>query len=416
MRIVIVGAGIGGLAAALSLEAAGFRDVRIVERAREIRGLGVGINLLPHAMRELHELGIGERIARIGVAPRTLSYWNHLGQPIWSEPRGLAAGYDWPQLSVHRGRLQQELLAIVRERLGDVVDTDRRLVDVRSDAHSATVEVAGAAGSSRIEADVVIAADGIHSVARRLRHPDAPGPRSSGVTLWRGTARVAPLLDGATMIMAGDADQRFVAYPIEAPDADGLVRLNVIAELRGEAPSSVDWNRSVPVEPIARRFDAWRFDWLDVPGTIAACDELLEYPMVDLDPVPRWSFGRTTLLGDAAHAMYPQGSNGASQAIVDGRVVAMHLATDPDPEAALAAYEHDRRPAMTALLERNRAGGPEQVMRVVAERAPHGFDDVHDVIDHDELAEIATSFKRAAGFEPAQLRARASFSRSAARA
>ena len=411
MRIVIVGAGIGGLAAALSLEAAGFRDVRIVERAPEIRGLGVGINLLPHAVRELSELGLADRIAAIGVAPRTLSYWNHLGQPIWSEPRGLAAGYDWPQLSVHRGRLQRELLAAVHERLGDVVETGRRLVDVRSDARSATVMLAGGTGPDAIEADVVVAADGIHSVARRLRHPDDPGPRPSGVTLWRGTARVPPMLDGASMVMAGDADQRFVAYPIEAPDADGLVLLNVIAEARGEAPSRVDWNRSVPVAPVAERFAAWRFDWLDVPATIAACDELLEYPMVDLDPVPRWSFGRMTLLGDAAHAMYPQGSNGASQAIIDARVLAMHLAEAADAAVALHAYEDDRRPAMTGLLERNRAGGPEQVMRVVAERAPRGFDDVHDVIGRDELAEIATAFKRAAGFEPEQLRARPSFSR-----
>lgn len=413
MRILIIGAGIGGLATALSLEAAGFRDIRIVERANEIRGLGVGINLLPHAMRELSELGLGDRIARIGVAPQALTYVNHLGQPIWSEPRGLAAGYGWPQLSVHRGRLQRELLAAVEERLGDVVRLGRRLTRVRTDERTATVTLESDAETEAVEADVVIAADGIHSVARRVRHPEDPGPQPSGVTLWRGTARVRPLLDGATMIMAGDADQRFVAYPIEEPDADGLVLLNVIAEARGVAPSGVDWNRAVPIEPVAERFADWRFDWLDVPGTIRRCDELLEYPMVDLDPVSPWSFGRTTLLGDAAHAMYPQGSNGASQAILDARVLAMHLAAETDPVIALQKYEADRRPAMTALLERNRAGGPEQVMRVVAERAPGGFADVHDVISREELAEIATSFKRAAGFAPEQLRARETYSRPA---
>lgn len=411
MRIAIIGAGIGGLATALSVNAAGFDDIRVFERASEIRGLGVGINLLPHAMRELTELGLGDRIAALGVTPRTLAYATHLGQPIWSEPRGLSAGYDWPQLSVHRGRLQRELLVAVEERLGDVVRLGRRLIDVRTDDRSATVTLASDLGTEEVEADVVIAADGIHSIARRLRHPDDPGPQSSGVILWRGTARVRPVLDGATMVMAGDADQRFVAYPIEEPDAEGLVLMNVIAEARGIAPSGVDWNRAVPIGPVAERFADWRFDWLDVPDTIRRCDELLEYPMVDLDPVSRWSFGRTTLLGDAAHAMYPQGSNGASQAIIDARVLAMHLATEADPVIALERYEASRRPAMTALLERNRAGGPEQVMRVVAERAPAGFDDVHDVITHDELEEIATSFKRAAGFAPEQLRARATYSR-----
>lgn len=414
MRIAIIGAGIGGLAAALSLHDAGYRDIRILERAPEIRGLGVGINLLPHAMRELSELGLGERIERIGVAPHALSYRNHLGQEIWTEPRGTAAGYAWPQLSVHRGRLQLELRDAVRERLGDVIELDRRLVDARTAPGAASVIVEGSAGSETIEADVVIAADGIHSAVRRLRHPADPGPQWSGVTLWRGTAHATPFLDGATMIMAGDADQRFVAYPIESPGADGRARINVIAELREAGTAGADWNRSVPAGPIVERFRDWRFDWLDVPALIAGCDELLEYPMVDLDPLDQWSEGRLTLVGDAAHAMYPQGSNGASQAIIDGRVLAMHLATESDPVAALAAYERDRRPAMAALLESNRAGGPERVMRLAAARAPQGFDRIEDAIPHAELVEVATSFKKAAGFDPQQLRERPSYSRSGA--
>ena len=408
MRIVIVGAGIGGLATALSLEAAGFRDISICDRVPEIRGLGVGINLLPHAMRELTELGLAERIAALGVAPAALSYYNRHGQLIWSEPRGLEAGYRWPQQSVHRGRLQLELLAAVRERLGDVVRTDHRLVDIVSgDAHDTAVFEAPA-GAVGLEADVIVAADGIHSAVRALHHPDDGDPVWSGLTLWRGTAVVPAYLDGRTMIMAGDGEQKFVAYPLSTRDASGRARVNFIAERRGAGNADVDWNRAIDPAPIVELFRDWRFDWLDVPATIAAADEILEYPMVDRNALPSWTRGRTTLLGDAAHAMYPNGSNGGSQAILDARTLAFHLATASDVPAALAAYEAERRPATTALLEMTRQTGPERVMQLAYERAPGGFRDVHDVIPADELAEIAASYKRAAGFHPEVLNARPS--------
>ena len=408
MRIVIVGAGIGGLATALSLEAAGFRDISICDRVPEIRGLGVGINLLPHAMRELTELGLAERIAALGVAPAALSYYNRHGQLIWSEPRGLEAGYRWPQQSVHRGRLQLELLAAVRERLGDVVRTDHRLVDIVSgDAHDTAVFEAPA-GAVGLEADVIVAADGIHSAVRALHHPDDGDPVWSGLTLWRGTAVVPAYLDGRTMIMAGDGEQKFVAYPLSTRDASGRARVNFIAERRGAGNADVDWNRAIDPAPIVELFRDWRFAWLDVPATIAAADGILEYPMVDRNALPSWTRGRTTLLGDAAHAMYPNGSNGGSQAILDARTLAFHLATASDVPAALAAYEAERRPATTALLEMTRQTGPERVMQLAYERAPGGFRDVHDVIPADELAEIAASYKRAAGFHPEVLNARPS--------
>lgn len=410
MRIVIVGAGIGGLAAALSLEAAGFGDIEVFERVPTVRGLGVGINLLPHAMRELGELDLADRITALGVAPAALAYYNRHGQLIWSEPRGLEAGYRWPQQSVHRGRLQLELLAAVRERLGDVVHTDHRLIDLVPGGDQDTAVFETPAGTVRIDADVIIAADGIHSAVRALQHPDDGEPVWSGLTLWRGTAVIPSYLDGRTMIMAGDGDQKFVAYPLSSPDASGRARVNFIAERRGAGNTDVDWNRAVDPAPVVDLFREWRFDWLDVPATIAAADALLEYPMVDRNALPSWTRGRITLLGDAAHAMYPNGSNGGSQAILDARTLAFHLATAPNVPAALAAYEADRRPATTALLEMTRQTGPERVMQLAYERAPGGFDDVHDVIPADELAEIAASYKRAAGFHPDVLNARPSLS------
>ncbi|GAB2845376.1 flavin-dependent oxidoreductase [Microbacterium insulae] len=400
MRIAIVGAGIGGLATALSLEAAGFRDIAVYERVSEIRGLGVGINLLPHAMRELTELGLAERIAALGVAPSALSYFNRYGQPIWTEPRGLEAGYRWPQQSVHRGGLQLALLAAVQERLGDVVRTDHRLIEIVSGGDVDVARFETPSGPVELEADVIVAADGIHSSVRAQLFPDDGGPVWSGLTLWRGTAVVPTYLDGRTMIMAGDGEQKFVAYPLSAPDTAGRARVNFIAERRSAGSPDVDWNRAVDPAPIVELFADWRFDWLDVPATIAAADEILEYPMVDRDALPQWTFGRTTLLGDAAHAMYPNGSNGGSQAILDARTLAYHLATATTPADALAAYEADRRPVTARLLEMTRQTGPERVMQLAYERAPGGFDDVHDVIPADELAEIAAAYKRAAGFHP----------------
>jgi len=408
MRIAIAGAGIGGLATALSLHAAGFTDLAVYERAPQIRGLGVGINLLPHALRELTELGLDERIAALGVAPSTLAYYNRLGQPIWSEPRGLAAGYHWPQLSVHRGRLQLELLAAVTERLGDVVRLDHRLEAIEDDGDAVTARFATGAGPVEAEADVLVGADGIHSALRALRYPGEGGPAWSGLTLWRGTSVIPAFLDGRTMIMAGDGDQKFVAYPLEAPGPDGRQRVNFIAERRGSGSPDADWNRSVDPAPIVELFRDWTYDWLDVPAAIAAADEILEYPMVDRDALPRWSFGRTTLLGDAAHAMYPNGSNGGSQAILDARTLAFHLANAATVDEGLAAYEQARRPATAKLLGMTRQTGPERVMLLARERAPEGFADVHDVIPAVELAQIAAEYKRAAGFHPDALNERSS--------
>lgn len=411
MTIVIVGAGVGGLAAALSLHQAGFRDVLVFERAAELRPLGVGINLLPHAVRELTELGLGDRVTELGVMPSTLAYFNRYGQQIWSEPRGLHAGYRWPQVSVYRGRLQLMLLEAVRDRLGaGAVRTGHRLVAVEHGTDAETVRFDTKDGEVRVEADVVVGSDGIHSALRRQHYPDEGRPRWNGLTLWRGTARVPAYLDGRTMIMAGDGEQKFVAYPVGPPDAAGQAWVNFIAERRqdGADGETADWNRAVDPAPIVELFRHWRFDWLDVPAVIAAAEEILEYPMVDRDPIGRWTFGRSTLLGDAAHPMYPNGSNGASHAILDARTLALHLAAAPTVEQALVAYEADRRPATTALVLSNRRQGPERVMVLAHERAPHGFSDLGDVFAPGELAEIAAAYKRAAGFHPDELNSRPS--------
>ncbi|MDQ0649588.1 2-polyprenyl-6-methoxyphenol hydroxylase-like FAD-dependent oxidoreductase [Microbacterium natoriense] len=411
MKIIIVGAGIAGLAAAVSLHEAGLTDVSVYERSATIRGLGVGINLLPHAMRELTELGVADAIAALGVAPTTLAYFNRFGQAIWSEPRGVDAGYRWPQLSVHRGRLQLALRDLAEVRLADPVRLGHRLIGITSNADGTeTARFATDDGEVTVTADVIIGADGIHSALRALRYPAEGAPSWNGLTVWRGVTRIPAFLDGRTMIMAGDGEQKFVAYPLSDVADDGRMLVNFIAEKRIGGSADADWNRAVDPAPIAELFREWSFDWLDVPAAISAADEILEYPMVDRDALPQWTFGRTTLIGDAAHAMYPNGSNGGSQAILDARMLALHLATADTIDEALSRYEDDRRPAMTTLLAGTRATGPERVMLVAAERAPEGFEDIDDVVPASEREQIAADYKKAAGFLPEMLNERSSLS------
>jgi 2-polyprenyl-6-methoxyphenol hydroxylase-like FAD-dependent oxidoreductase len=409
MRVVIAGAGIGGLTLALSLHAAGITDLEVLESAPQIRPIGVGINLLPHAVRELTELGLDEAIAERAVATEALVYANRFGQAIWREPRGRFAGYLWPQYSIHRGALQMILLDACRERLGeDCVRTGQTVVGVDGSALHL-------ADGGRVQGDVVVGADGIHSAVRARFHPHEGPPVWNRRVLWRGVSASQAFLGGATMIMAGHQDVKFVCYPIDpaAAGARGRSLLNWIAELsfpEDHVWRREDWNRLGRLEDFLPRFADWDFGWLDVPAVIRAADRVFEYPLVDRDPVERWTFGNVTLLGDAAHPMYPIGSNGASQAILDARTLALELATAPSVSAALANYEAARRPATSRLVLLNRGNGPEQVMQLAHERAPNGFADVHDVLSRTELEATAGAYKAAAGFDREALNARPSLS------
>ena len=407
MRVIIAGGGIGGLTAALSLHQAGI-EVEVFEQSPEIKPLGVGINVLPHAMRELTELGLQERVAAAGIVTQELAYANRFGQMIWSEPRGRAAGYTWPQVSIHRGRLHMELLAAARERLGAArITLGARMTGFEQDDAGVTLRFED---GRRARGDVLVAADGIHSVARGIFYPNEGPPIWNGPILWRATSIAAPFLTGATMAIAGNRDVKFVTYPI-ADEADGRKLTNWIAEIRVPADQQwkrEDWNRPGRIEDFLPAFETWRFPWLDIPALIRSAQSVYEFPMIDRDPLPRWTHGRVTLLGDAAHPLYPIGSNGASQGILDARTLALKLATIDNPVAALDAYEAIRRPATAALLHATRGDGPDLVLDMAAERAPQGFDDIEAVLPLAERAEIAAHYKRLAGFEPAVLNARPS--------
>ncbi|MFI7122066.1 flavin-dependent oxidoreductase [Amycolatopsis sp. NPDC049868] len=399
----------------LSLEAAGIEAI-CVDAAYEIRPLGVGINVLPHAARELIELGLGDALASSGVPTAALVYHDRFGRPIWTEQRGVAAGYHWPQYSIHRGRLQQLLLDTVRRRVGErAVRCGVAVEDFRTGRTEVCVALRSRHSDTRevVSADVLVGADGINSVVRGKLHPSEGPPIWSGINMWRGTAEREPFLGGRTMIVAGsNLSSKFVAYPISAEaESRGRALVNWVAEAKVAAPGSApeDWRQRGRHDDFRTRFADWRFDWLDVPALIEATTDIIEFPMVDRNPLRHWGEERVTLLGDAAHPMYPVGSNGASQAILDARVLAWCLAESDDPQVGLRSYEALRRPPTTELVLASRELGPERIMALVEQRTPDGFGRIEDVLNAGELDEIMSRYRQQAGFSVAELNVRPSW-------
>jgi 2-polyprenyl-6-methoxyphenol hydroxylase-like FAD-dependent oxidoreductase len=408
MAIVIAGGGIGGLSAALSLHAAGRTDIVVLEAAREIRQLGVGVNLPPHAVRELTELGLGEELARIGIPTAELSYYDTRGKLIWAEERGLTAGYLWPQYSVHRGKLQQLLLDTVCQRLGaDAIRTGQRVsaLHVEADGIVHVDAIDSRSGAvSRHAAGLLIGADGIRSAVRGLLYGAQAPLAWNGWMMYRGTTRAAPFLTGKSMVIIGDEHLRVVVYPIEP----GVINWLLVRPKSGaadEAGELGNWNREVSPQAIAGFVRDWRFDWLDVPALVGASDIAYEYPMVDIEPLPRWVFGNAILLGDSAHAMYPFGSNGASQAIIDARVLAYELAMHGNQADALQAYQAKRLPIASGvqLANRRQAGDVMAKISELARQSAHGSAAA-------ELKEVELGYKRLAGFDAETLNTRPSWS------
>ena len=415
LDISIIGGGIAGLTAALSLHAAGFRPI-VYEAVEKPAPLGVGINLLPHAVRELTELGLLAELLRLGIAIEDLNYVTSGGQLVWHEPRGLVAGYNWPQIAIHRGDLQMFLLSKVSERLGPYsIRYGQELVSVEPFEEHVRARFKDRATNtvSTIETGLLIGADGIHSAVRRQFYPNEGTPRWNGVTLWRSTSPVAGPMGGKAMIWVGHSAQKFVAYPIGKDPRTGLDRLNWICDLKTTedgTPPPRDWNKPGERGDFLPRFAGWRWSGVDVPGIVNASGPIYEFPMVDRDPLPQWSFGRVTLMGDAAHPMYPIGSNGATQGILDARVFAWHLARQDTVEKALHQYEADRREATARIVLMNRQQGPDKVLDLASERLSAGNGGLEDVLPMTERAAIADSYKQVAGFSPATLNQRASYS------
>lgn len=403
MRVLIAGGGIGGLILALMLQRTGIESL-VLEAAADVRPLGVGINALPHSIRELARLDLLDALDAIAIRTRTLTYMTERGQVIWSEPRGLHAGHEVPQYSVHRGRLQAMLWHAAVERLGTAaIRADARVIAARETTTGIAVEIETAVGAREtVVGDALVGADGIHSTIRAALLGEDPAIRWNGIQMWRGALDWPAFGSGDEMIIAGDAVAKLVLYPIAKGGAAGMRLTNWVVYARiadGSAPPPAreSWSRLGSFEDFAPLVARFRLPFIDIEALARATPQIFVYPMCDRDPLRFWTQGCVTLLGDAAHSMYPVGSNGASQAILDARCLTDLLREHPVTEA-LRLYEMDRLPATAAIVRSNRIGGPERVIDLVAERAPNGFTRIEDVASTEELAAIVRGYATLAGF------------------
>ena len=403
MEINIIGGGIGGLTTALCLHEAGF-EIKVFESVKEIRPLGVGINILPHCVRVLTNLGLQEKIAQSAIETSDLVYFNKFGQQFWTEPRGRFAGYKWPQFSVHRGVLQMILLDAVKERIGEkCLFLNHHLSHFdQFDGQVTARFIDKETGEKILEStsDILIGADGINSEVRKQLNPEEGSPVYSENVLYRGASKMKGFLNSTSMVMIGHLGQKMVAYPIaNKPDEDGNYLINWVANLR-EGKSKLtarDWNREADKQRLVDIYKNWNFDWLNVPEMIGKAEKVYEFPMSDRNPLDKWTEGRVTLLGDAAHPMYPIGSNGASQAILDADALCEALKSEHSAELALSVYEAERLPATSSVVLQNRAKGPDQIMDMMEEWFPEGFTEKQ--IPYEALKEVMDNYKKVAGFD-----------------
>jgi len=421
--VLIAGAGIGGLSVALTLHQIGVPCV-VFESVADIKPLGVGINLQPNAVRELYELGFGsESLDTLGVQTREWVLVGLNGNEVYSEPRGLKAGYKWPQYSVHRGELQMLLYRAALERLGATsIRTGLKVTGYRnhSDGIGVTALLQSRDGNrSEFEGSLLIAADGLHSAVRQQMYPEQPPIQWGGAIMWRGVTRGKPIRTGASFVGLGTHHHRVVFYPISAPDpVSGMADINWIAEITVDNSGGWrdgDWNKQVKHEDFLHHFVHWNYDWIDIPAMLRGAAEVFEYPMIDREPIPTWVEGNVVLLGDAAHVMYPTGSNGASQAIMDARVLGAAMLEHGVNSRALQAYDTQLCPEMSQLVLRNRGAGPFGLLNLLDNRCGGVFDNIEDVIPRAERDEFMLRYKTAAGFAVDKLNAAASIIEEGAR-
>lgn len=403
MRIAIVGGGIGGLALALGLQQRGIA-CDVYEGAPEVKELGVGITLLPHAVRELAALGVQPQLEAQGIENLESVFFNRWGQFIYREPRGRHAGYSVPEIGMHRGRLHGVLYEAALQRLGSArIHLDHRCVGLQQDTQKVTLAFQDVKGQLRpsVEADIVIACDGVNSAVRRQFYPQEK-LAFAGINTWRGVTVHRPILTGKTYLRIGTVDTgKIVIYPIiDNVDGHGNQLINWTTEIRQPEAGMNDWNRPGRLEDFLPIYQDWKFDFLDVPALLRNAREILEYPMVDKDPVPRWTFGRVTFLGDAAHPMYPRGSNGSAQALIDAATLSKLLAQGGDPVQVLQDYEAKRLPATAKVVETNRTVPPDFII-MKADELSGGKPfpgTIEDLVSEEELRRISDEYKRVAGF------------------
>ncbi len=401
MKVAILGGGIVGLGFALGLHARGI-DCEVFEAVPEVKELGVGITLLPHTIKELAALGLLPQLEAVAIENLDSVFYNRFGQYIYKELRGRHAGYATPELGIHRGKLHRIMFDAAIARLGaDRIHTGHRCIRVdQTEQHTtATFQLANDE-TRQVQADIAVACDGVNSAVRKQLFPEDK-VCFAGINTWRGVTVHKPILTGKSYIRIGSIDTgKMVIYPIvDNVDGQGNQLINWTTEIRLDGARMNDWNKPGNAADTLEYFKDWKFPWLDVPHLIMSSERVFEYPMVDKDALPQWSFGRVTLMGDAAHPMYPRGSNGSAQGLIDARTLADLLVQSTDAVATLKAYQDLRLPATAKVVETNRTQPPDFIIMKADELSgDKPFNHINDLISQDELRKISDHYKEIAGF------------------
>ena len=401
MKVAILGGGIAGLSLALGLHERGI-DCEVFESVPEVKEMGVGITLLPHATKELAALGLLPQLEAVAIENLESVFYNRYGQFVYKELRGRHDGYATPELGIHRGKLHRIMFENVVKRLGeDRVHTGHRCVKVDQNDDHATITFELHNGETRqVKADVAVACDGVNSTVRKQFFPQDQ-ICFAGINTWRGVTIRPPILTGKSYMRIGSIETgKMVIYPIvDNVDGKGNQLINWMAEIRQPETKMNDWNKLGDPKDCVDIFKDWRFPWLDVPSLIMSAERVFEYPMVDKDALPQWSFGRVTLMGDAAHPMYPRGSNGSAQGLIDARTLADLLQRNTDVVAALQQYQDLRLPATAKVVQTNRTLPPDFIIMKADELSHHQpFENIDDLISQAELRKISDHYKQVAGF------------------
>lgn len=403
-QVIIAGGGIGGIVMALTLHQIGV-PCMVIESVRELKPLGVGINIQPNAVRELHDLGISnDDLDKVGLQAKEWALVGLNGTEIYSETRGIDAGYKWPQYAAHRGELHMMLYNKLVERIGqDNIILGTKVVGYTNTANGVEVNLEHASGdNSNISGSILVGADGMHSNVRAQVHPDQPPIHWGGALMWRGTSPAVPIRSGASFVGLGTHKHRLVFYPISPVDPKtGLATCNWIAEVTIDNTDDRDensWFKPVQIDDFIHHFEDWNYDWLDVPALLRKADLAYENPMIDRDPVTTWQDGNVILIGDAAHPMYPTGSNGASQAIMDARNIGAAFLEHGVNAKAISAFDAQFCEPISKLQLLNRGAGPFGLLNLVDERCGGKFENIDDVIPPQERKDFMAGYKNAAGF------------------
>ena len=401
MKVAILGGGIAGLGLALGLHERGI-DCEVYESVPEVKEMGVGITLLPHATKELAALGLLPQLEAVAIENLESVFYNRYGQYIYKELRGRHDGYATPELGIHRGKLHRILFEEVLKRLGsDRVHTGHRCIRVDQTAQQATATFELTNGETRqVHADVAVACDGVNSTVRKQFFPDDK-VCFAGINTWRGVTVHKPILTGKSYMRVGSIETgKMVIYPIvDNVDGQGNQLINWMAEIQRADTKMNDWNKPGNPHDCIDIFKDWKFPWLDVPNLILSAERVFEYPMVDKDALPQWSFGRITLMGDAAHPMYPRGSNGSAQGLIDARTLADLLSKTTDVVTALQQYQDLRLPTTAKIVQTNRTVPPDAIiMKADALSGGRPFGHIDDLISQAELRQISDNYKQVAGF------------------